>query len=157
MRGVVIAAACVAAIALPSMAVGLGDDPFDPEYGGKIDDKKNRYIGFKIAGKGNDRVLKKMFIVNVPFTCEDPADSGRDGGFFQGKFEVDRNGRFSGTRKEDFRRRHGGPSGLEYTLKGKLEGKTAEGTLDTTVLGSNCESGKVEWVAKKPPPPVPQS
>ena len=27
----------------------------NPEYGGKIDDKKNRYIGFDISGQGNNR------------------------------------------------------------------------------------------------------
>jgi hypothetical protein len=150
------AAICIGALALP--AVALGGPPPDPEYGGKIDGKKSRYIGFDIKGSGNNRTLKNMFIVNVPFhDCDDPADDGKQGGGFEGAFDIDGNGRFGGTETDMFRRHRGTPTGLKYTLKGKVDGNRAEGSLETKVLGTNCKSGKVEWEAKKPAPPVPQS
>ena len=155
MRRGLTAAACIGAIALPAVALG---GPPDPEYGGKIDGKKSRYIGFDIGGGGNNRILKNMFIVNVPFSdCDDPADDGKTGGGYEGKFQIDANGKFEDTKTDDFTRRHGGATGLKYTLKGKLDGNRAEGTLKTKVLGTNCKSGTVEWVAKKPAPPIPPS
>ncbi len=97
-----------------------------------------------------------MFIVNVPFHgCDDPADDGKTGGAFDGKFPIGQDGKFAGTKTDQFRRR--GPTGLTYTLRGELDGNRAEGTLKMKLLGTNCKSGKVQWVAKRPSPPVPPS
>ncbi len=43
-----------------------------------------------------------MFIVNVPFNCDDPADDGKDGGSFEGKFAIDADGTFDDTKTDDF-------------------------------------------------------
>ncbi len=154
MRFGLTAAACIGAIAFPALAVG---GPDGPEYGGKIDDRKGRYIGFDIAGTGGNKQLRHMFIVGVPFDrCDDPADDGKQGGDFKGVFDIARNGRFGGTETDMFRRR-GTPEGIKYTLDGKLDGREAKGTLKMKIIGTNCRSGLVEWKAKKPAPPVPQS
>ena len=98
-----------------------------------------------------------MFIVSVPFhDCDDPANNGKDGGEFEGVFPIDNQGKFGGTKTDIFPRERGEmPTGIKYTLKGKLDGTRAEGTLDMKLLGTNCKSGKVEWKAKKPVPADP--
>ena len=53
MRRGLAAAACIGAVALP--AVALGGPPDDPEYGGKVDDRRGRYIGFDIKGGARTR------------------------------------------------------------------------------------------------------
>ena len=98
-----------------------------------------------------------MFVVNVPFDrCDDPADDGKQGGTFDGEFAIDRDGRFAGTKSDEFRRRRGA-DGITYTLKGRVAHGEAEGTLKMRILGTNCRSGLVEWKARKPSPPVPQT
>ena len=59
MTRVLAAAICIGAIALPAVAMALGGGPpRDPEYGGKIDDRKGHYLGFDIKGNGNNRKIK---------------------------------------------------------------------------------------------------
>jgi hypothetical protein len=155
MRSRLAIAICIGAIGIP--AVAFGGPPLDPEYGGKIDKKQNRYIGFDIKGRGDDRKLQNMFIRNVPFhDCDDPADDGKDGGSFEGKFPIRQGGKFGGTKTDLFNAR-GIASGITYTLKGTLDGNRADGTLKMKLLGTNCRSGEVDWKARKPAPPVPQS
>ena len=104
MRKSLLAGICVGAVVLP--AVALGGPPPNPEYGGKIDKKPNRYIGFDISGQGNNRKLQEMFIVNVPFSgCDDPGDDGRESGSFDKKFAVDENGKFGDTKTDMFNAR----------------------------------------------------
>jgi len=142
-------------MALP--AIALGGPPPDPEYGGKIDGKPSRYIGFDIKGSGGSKRLVNMFVRNVPFDrCDDPADDGKDGGSFEGKFPIDGNGKFDDTKTDQFDAR-GVATGITYTLKGSLDGSRAQGTLKMKLLGTNCRSGEVDWKARKPSPPVPQT
>lgn len=137
-------------------AAGLEDKP---EYGGKIDDKKSRYIGFDVTGSGDERRIKNIFVANVRFKdCDDPMNNGEQSGSLEGSANVKPNGNFSKTADYDFSETRGGDgnaTGLKYKLEGRLEGKKADGTLRIQVKGNGCDSGKVEWKAKKPSPDPP--
>ena len=94
-------------------AVALGGPPPDPEYGGKIDGKKNHYLGFDVKGSGNDRKIKNGFVTKIKFKCNNPDDNGSDGGTLEKPVPVKADGSFDKTVQYDFGprcRRAGGPT-----------------------------------------------
>ena len=156
MRSGLTAAACIGAIALP--AVALGGPPDDPEYGGKVDDKKNHYLGFDVKGSGNNRKIENTFIVNVPFHgCGDAMNNGKQSGFLNKAVNVKNDGSFDETNQFPVLRARGGePSDVRYRLKGELDGNKASGFIDVDLLGTGgCTSGKQDFKVKKPSPPIP--
>jgi hypothetical protein len=129
----------------------------DPEYGGRIDDNPDRYIGFDVKGSGGDRVIKNTFIENIPFHgCNDPSDNGPDSGDLDKKVEVKKNGSFDGKHSYDFGiTRGGGATGLTYWLKGELDKDLAVGTIRIKLHGTGCDSGERPFKAPKPAKPQP--
>ena len=153
-----IAATCFCAIAIP--AVAIGGPPPDPEYGGKLDGKKSRYIGFDVKGKGGDRRITNGFLTNIYLDCPGSGNDGTQSGGLEKPVDVKANGIFDETKKYDFDpvpppRRGDDPTGIKYRLRGDLDGDRAEGTVRVQLLGNDCDSGTVDFVAKKPAPPVP--
>lgn len=157
MRKGLTTAICIGAVALP--AVAMGGPPPDPEYGGKLDGKKNHYLGFDVVGSGNDRKIKNGFVVNMKFKCNNPMDNDKESGTLEKTVPVKANGSFDKTIEYDFEPPmppRGAASGLRYRLKGDLDGNKATGSLEIELLGSGgCESGKQNFEVKKPAPPVP--
>lgn len=148
-----IVTACACTIAIP--AVAIGGPPPDPEYGGKIENKENRYLGFDVKGSGNDKKISNGFIINLPFKCNDPMNNEKESGTLEKPIKVKSDGSFDDTKQYDFDSR-GGASGIRYRLKGELDGNKATGFLDVELLGTGgCKSGKQDFKVKKPSPPVP--
>ena len=148
----------VSVAAVPALAVA-GPFPSDPEYGGKLEGKKNRYIGFDVKRSGDDRKIKQVFVINMAFDCEGSENDGPESGELEKAVGVKANGKFDKTVKYFFETMRGDePRGLKYRLAGELDGKKAEGTLRIKTLGNGegCDSGTQDFVAKKPAPPVPE-
>jgi hypothetical protein len=99
----------------------------NPEYGGKLDEKNDRYFGFNVRGSGDDRELTKMFLVNIPFHgCDDRERNGEQLGKLRGPVPVAKNGAFDKTRSYDNPvTRRGAATGLTYRVEGKLDGDSA--------------------------------
>ena len=153
-------AVCIGAIALPAVALA-GLTP-DPEYGGRIDGKKNHYLGFDVKGSGNDRKIKNGFVRNIKLKCNNPDDNGTEGGTLEKAVPVKPDGSFDKTVQYDFDPpmppRGGGATGIRYRLKGELKGDKASGFIEVELFGTGgCHSGKQDFEVKKPAPPVPPS
>ena len=155
-KGLMAGAVCICAIAVPAVAVAGLEGP-DPEYGGKLDDKKNHYLGFDVVGTVDDRKIKNAFVVNMAFDCE----SGRDkqSGELRRAVEVKNNGSFDDTVKFDLSKMgpRGGPEKIRYRLAGDLEGDKASGFIRIELLGGPdpCDSGKQDFKVKRPAPEPP--
>lgn len=156
-KGFMTGAICICAIAMPAVAVAGLEGP-DPEYGGRLEDKRNHYLGFDVLGTGDDRRIKNAFVVNMSFDCE--AGKDKQSGVLRRAVEVKRNGSFDETIKYDFPEMaaRGGPKGLRYRLAGDLEGDKATGIIRIELLGGSnpCDSGKQEFRVKRPAPPPPE-
>jgi hypothetical protein len=158
MRKGLTAAICIGAIAIPAVALGGPMAP-DPEYGGKLEDKKNHYLGFDVKGSGDDRRIKNAFVVNMPFDCQGGMNDGPQSGELDKAVKVRRNGAFDDTIKYQPRPTlpRGGPEKIRYRLAGELNGDKATGFIRIELLGgpNPCDSGKQDFKVKKPAPTPP--
>jgi hypothetical protein len=158
MRKGLTAAICIGAVALPAAAVGGPMAP-DPEYGGKLEDKRNRYVGFDVTGSGGDRKIKNTFVVNMRFDCQGEMNDGPQSGELSRAVKVKPNGSFDDTITYEPRPVpiRGGPEKIRYRLAGDLQGGRANGFIRIELLGgpTPCDSGKQDFKVKKPAPPPP--
>jgi len=157
-KGFMTGAICICAVAIPAVAVAGPEGP-DPEYGGRLEDKKNHYFGFDVKGSGAERKIKNGFVINMPFDCEDDMGDGKQTGELRKAVDVKANGSFDETIKYDLVKTvpRGGPEKLRYRLAGDLDGDKASGFLRIELLGgpNPCDSGKQDFKAKRPAPTPP--
>lgn len=149
---------CACAMAIPAIALG---GPMEvPEYGGKLDDKKNHYLGFDVKGSGNDRKIKNVLVVNMTFDCQGGMNDGPQTGRLDKSIDVKANGSFDETityKPTVMPPRGDGPEKIRYRLAGELDGDKAAGIARIELLGGpiDCDSGKQDFKAKKPSPEPP--
>ena len=153
--------AVVSAFAMvPAYATGGGVGPKNPDFGGKLDGKKNRYFGFDVVRNNGKRRVFPNIVRNAPFDCPGTADDGTESGFLEKSFRVRPDKTFGGTRRYDFGKARGvDATGLKYTLEGEFtSGRRAKGTLQITTFleaGGSCRTPVMNWRARKPAPDPP--
>ena len=156
MRKLMCAAALIGCLAVPGIGQAGPTPAPEPEYGGRIERDPNAFFGFDVVNRNGHRVVTNMFVINIPTACFDPGDDRRQTGPLEGSLRVRGGGRFRGTRTNEFRPRGTIATGLKYTVRGRLDGSRAKGTINIRIEGSNCYTGTLSWRAKKPPPPLPK-
>jgi hypothetical protein len=148
----------VMALAVGASTVALASaHGLTPEYGGTIEGKSDRYLGFDRTRIDGKDFLTRIFEVNMKFHhCDDPMDDGEESGGLDGKVKVKPDGSFDETKSYNFEPAHKNEAtGLTYRLAGQLDGRTAEGIIQIDLKGNGCKSGKQSFEVKKPAPPVP--
>ena len=153
----------IAALALAIVPAAAIAGKEAPDFGGKINKKPNRYIGFNVERNSNGkRVVNNAFLQNVPIDCPGTKDDGNESGRIDGNFRVRPDKTFGGTRSYPFTRparRGGDPTGIKFTFKGEFtSGKRANGTVELTLFrdtGGDCHMKELPWRARKPAPAPP--
>ena len=155
MRKRILAVAGVAALVMGTSAVIAGARG-GVEYGGQIEKDPNTFIGFDVEGSGKHKTVEGLFTNGVSVACDNDAFSGRQGNLsIEKALKVKKNGSFKGKETRVLPvRAIGVPTKYKVSVKGKVKGKKAKGTVSVGLLGNDahCYSGSLKWKAKKPAP-----
>ena len=139
--------AAIAALSVPTTAPAGGDLP---EYGGRVEGDPYHYIGFDVLGSGDNRRIKNVFLVGIPFACEGEVQMDREyGPVPDARVPVRADGTFDkivhGTKNKSFR----------FKLAGRIRGNRARGVYNLSFGDPRCYTATFRWRARKPSAPIP--